>query len=289
MQSSSIVTTGKTVSNCTVKLANGTEMPAFGLGVWQSEDGTQVQNAVNAALNNGYRLVDTAAIYNNEVGCGVSIKNWLSEKNENRNKLFITSKLWNSDVREGNELKAIEKSLQNLNLAFLDLYLVHWPITGKIETGWNAMEKIYETGKARSVGVSNYHIPHLKKLAQSSKLVPHLNQVECHPFLQQTELRKYCADNNIAFQAWSPLMQGNFKNIPVLETIAMKHKKTASQIILRWNLQSNILTIPKSVTESRIIENSEIFDFELDASDLTAIAKLDCGKRFGPDPENFNF
>jgi methylglyoxal/glyoxal reductase len=279
----------KTHSDCTVQLSNGVNIPVFGLGVWQSAEGAEVENAVFSAIKNGYRLIDTAAIYENELGCGNSVAKAMKELNIARQEIFITSKLWNQDVREQTEKKAFELTLQKLQLKQLDLYLVHWPIYEKLETSWKAMEEIYETQKVRAVGVSNYHVSHLKQIAKNSKLVPHLNQIECHPFLQQKELRSYCADHGIAFQAWSPLMQGNFTGIETLEKISKKHKKSNAQIILRWNLQSNILTIPKSVKESRIIENATIFGFELDENDLKQIETLDCGKRFGPNPENFNF
>jgi methylglyoxal/glyoxal reductase len=284
-----IVTNGMTVKSCNVLLSNGVGMPAFGLGVWQTNEGKEVEEAVFWALKHGYRLIDTAAIYENETGCGNAIHAALSALKLARNDVFVTSKLWNQDIRNSQEQEAFQATLKKLKLEKLDLYLIHWPISGKLEQGWKQMESIYESGKSRAVGVSNYHIHHLKQIAKSSKLVPHVNQVECHPFLQQKDLRKYCEDNGIAFQAWSPLMQGNFKGIEALESIASKHKKTPSQVILRWNLQSNILTIPKSVREERIIENSKIFDFTLDPEDMKKIESLDCGKRFGPDPDNFNF
>ena len=151
------------------------------------------------------------------------------------------------------------------------------------------MEKIYESEKAKAVGVSNFHVAHLRQIAKSSKLLPAVNQIECHPFLQQREVRDYCKDYGIAVQAWSPLMQGNFKGIPVLDKICKKHNRTEPQILLRWNLQNNILTIPKSVHETRIVENSKIFDFALDDQDLAELASLDCGTRFGPNPDNFQF
>ena len=266
-------------------LNNDVPMPRLGLGVWQVEDGATVEKTTRFALDNGYCLIDTASIYRNEKGVGLGI----ARAGVARNLVFVTSKLWNEDIRQGNEQAAFVQSLQKLNLEYLDLYLAHWPIAEKLDSSWKALEKIYTSGKAKAVGVSNYHVPHLQQLAKTSKLVPAVNQIECHPLLQQREVRQYCKDHGIAVQAWSPLMQGQFQGIPTLEKLSIKHKKSVPQILLRWNMQSNILTIPKSANEQRILENAQIFDYALDEQDMNDIAALDCGKRFGPDPDNFNF
>ncbi len=268
-----------------VELYNGIQMPWLGLGTWQAAEGGEVETAVEFALQTGYCHIDTAAVYGNERGVGIAV----NESGIPREEIFITSKVWNSDQGYNSTLRAYDNSLKLLNTEYLDLYLIHWPVKGKYVETWNALEKIYKEGRVKAIGVSNFHIHHLEDLLKHAEVVPMVNQVEFHPYLQQKELRKYCEEHLIRFEAWSPLMQGNFKNIPLIKNLAMKYGKTEAQIILRWDIQSGAVTIPKSVRKERIKENSEIFDFELSVEDMNEINALDQNKRFGPDPDNFNF
>jgi len=268
----------------TVTLHNGVKMPIFGLGVWKVEDGAEVENAVKYAIKAGYRLIDTAAVYGNEEGVG----NAIQDSGLPRENLFITTKVWNGDQGYDSTLRAFEESMKRLKLDYLDLYLIHWPVKGKYKDTWRAMEKLYEEGRIRAIGVSNFHSHHLDDLIDSAKVVPMVNQVEFHPLLTQEELRAYCKRNKIQFEAWSPLMQGNL-DLPVLKQLGEKYGKSPAQIVLRWDIQNEVITIPKSVRESRIIENADIFDFELSEEDMEAINSLNQNKRFGSNPDNFNF
>lgn len=260
-------------------------MPRIGLGVWKSQQGGEVEAAVNSALEVGYRSIDTAAIYLNEVGVGKAI----IESGLPREQIFVTSKVWNSDQGYENTLMAIKTSLEKLKLDYLDLYLIHWPVSGKFIETWRAMEEIQNAGLARAVGVSNFMIPHLNQLLGSSELVPAVNQIEFHPYLIQQELLDFCEAKKIHIEAWSPLMQGKVNEVKVLSDIGSKYGKSAAQTVLRWNLQRNIITIPKSSNSKRIRENGDIFDFELTKTEIEKINALDKRQRFGPDPLNFNF
>lgn len=266
-------------------LHNGVKMPWFGLGVYLSEEGTEVINAVKAALKVGYRSVDTAAFYKNEEGVGQAIK----EAGVPREELFITTKVWNTDQGYQSTLVAFNESLRKLGLDYIDLYLVHWPVKGKYKETWKALETLYNEGKVRAIGVCNFQIHHLEDLLADAEIAPMVNQVECHPRLTQKELLHYCQEHNIQLEAWSPLGRGRMLDEPTLKELAAKYKKTVAQIILRWDLQSGIVTIPKSVKEHRIIENGNIFDFELSNEDIEIIDSLDRGERNGPDPDHFNF
>jgi diketogulonate reductase-like aldo/keto reductase len=274
----------KSLKDCTV-LHNGVEMPWFGLGVWQVEEGQEVIAAVKAAINAGYRSIDTAAGYGNEEGVGIAIK----ESGIPREELFITTKVKNSDQGYESTLKAFETSMKKLDLAYLDLYLVHWPVKGKYKETWGAIEKLYQDGRIRAIGVSNFQIHHLEDLMVDAEIKPMVNQVEYHPRLSQLELRNYCRKNEIQLEAWSPLMQGELIDHSLLKEIGDKYNKTAAQVILRWDIQNEVVTIPKSVKEHRIIENANIFDFELTQDDLEKINSLNEDRRIGPDPDNFNF
>ncbi|MDX8365984.1 aldo/keto reductase [Cytobacillus sp. IB215665] len=269
----------------TVSLHNGIEMPWLGLGVYKAEDGKQVIDAVKSAIRAGYRSIDTAAIYKNEEGVGQAIK----QTEVPREQLFITSKVWNSDQGFESTLRAFEDSLARLNLDYLDLYLIHWPVEGKYKETWRALEQLYKDGKVRSIGVSNFHVHHLQDLLTEAEIKPMVNQVEFHPKLLQEELRNFCREHQIQFEAWSPLMHGKLLDNELLTEIANKHNKTAAQVILRWDLQSGVVTIPKSIKEHRIIENASIFDFEITNEDMRTINDLNEDLRFGPDPDNFDF
>ncbi|KUP29141.1 MULTISPECIES: glyoxal/methylglyoxal reductase [Bacillus] len=269
----------------TVKLHNGVEMPWFGLGVFKVENGSEATESVKAAIKNGYRSIDTAAVYKNEEGVGIGIK----ESGVAREELFITSKVWNEDQGYDTTLAAFEKSLERLQLDYLDLYLIHWPGKDKYKDTWRALEKLYKDGKIRAIGVSNFQVHHLEELLKDAEIKPMVNQVEFHPRLTQKELRDYCKKQGIQMEAWSPLMQGQLLDNEVLTQIAEKYNKSVAQVILRWDLQHEVVTIPKSIKEHRIIENADIFDFELSQEDMDKIDALNQDERVGPNPDELLF
>lgn len=273
----------------TVKLNNGVEMPWFGLGVYKAQEGEEVIQAVKAAIRVGYRSIDTAAAYNNEEGVGQAIREAMEENGLSRDQIFVTSKVWNNMQGYETTLEAFETSLKKLNLEYIDLFLVHWPVKGKYKETWRALEKVYKEGKVRAIGVSNFQIHHLEDLLADAEVVPTVNQVELHPQLTQKELLKFTKEKGIVLEAWSPLGQGNLLENETLVSIGKKYGKTAAQVILRWDLQVGVITIPKSVNEGRIKENADIYDFELSAEDIAAIDALNLNQRFGSDPDNFNF
>ncbi len=260
-------------------------MPWLGFGVFQIQDGDGVEDAVQSALETGYRSIDTAAVYGNECGVGKAIR----ESNIPREDIFLTTKVWNSEQRASRTLSAFEESLERLKTNYVDLYLVHWPVSGCYLETWRVMEEIYQSGRAKAIGVSNFLIPHLEDVLRDSEIVPAVNQVEFHPYLVQPELLKFCQNHKIQFEAWSPLMQGQIVNVETVQKIAEKYQKTPAQIALRWNLQHGVVTIPKSIHPNRITENAQIFDFEISQEDMQLLDALDQGKHFGPDPANFNF
>jgi diketogulonate reductase-like aldo/keto reductase len=268
----------------TVTLNNGVKMPRMGLGVWQVDEGREVEQSVLAALRAGYRSIDTAAAYGNEVGVGKAIR----ESGIPRGELFVTTKLWNAHHGYDSTLRAHEASLKKLGLDYVDLYLIHWPVKGKYLETWRAFETLYKEGRIRAIGVSNFHIHHLEDVLEKFPTVPAVDQIELHPLLAQKELREFCAKHGIQVEAWSPLMQGRL-NIPVLADIAKKQDRKSTRLNSSRDLQSGIVTIPKSVHEARIIANADVFDFELSADEMAAIDALDKGQRLGPDPDNFNF
>jgi len=273
----------------TTILHNGVRMPWFGLGVFKVEEGTEVVHAVKTAIKHGYRSIDTAAIYGNEEGVGQGIREGLAASSLSREDLFVTSKVWNADQGYETTLAAFETSLEKLGLDYLDLYLIHWPVAGKYKETWRALETLYKAGRIRAIGVSNFQIHHLQDLMKEAEIKPMVNQVEYHPRLTQVELQTFCREQGIQFEAWSPLMQGQLLEDPELQEIASKYGKSIAQVILRWDLQQGVVTIPKSIKEHRIIENAAIFDFELTAEDMSRIDALNENHRVGPDPDNFDF
>ncbi|MGI5403896.1 aldo/keto reductase [Streptomyces sp. CA-135486] len=270
-----------------ISLNNGVAMPQLGFGVWQVPD-DEAAKAVGLALAAGYRSIDTAAIYENEEGTGRAV----AASGIAREELFITTKLWNSEQGYDSTLRAFDASLDKLGLDHIDLYLIHWPVPSKgayVDT-YKAFEKIYADGRAKAIGVSNFLPEHLTRLIEETSIVPAVNQIELHPQLQQEELRAFHAQHGIKTEAWSPLGQGRgLLEVPTVVAIARKHERTPAQVVLRWHLQIGNVVIPKSVTPSRIEENIDVFGFELDAEDMSALAALDEGKRLGPDPATFDY
>jgi diketogulonate reductase-like aldo/keto reductase len=265
-------------------LNNGVRMPWLGLGVFQVEDGEEVIRSVRDALEIGYRSLDTAAGYHNETGVGTAIK----QSGIPRDQLFITTKLANKDQGYESTLRAFEESRRKLDLDYIDLYLIHWPGKDKFKDTWRAFEKLQKDGYIRAIGVSNFNIHHLETLKQDSDTIPTVNQVEFHPLLNQQELLQYCKRERIQLEAWSPIMKGNL-NLPQITEMATKHGKTPAQIVLRWDLQHEVVTIPKSVHQERIQENANIFDFTLSEEDMKAIDQMNQDHRFGPDPDKLIF
>jgi 2,5-diketo-D-gluconate reductase A len=268
----------------TVALRDDVKIPQLGFGVFQvpPED---TQEVVEEALASGYRHVDTAAAYRNEAGVGAA----LAATGLDRDEVFVTTKLWNSEQGYDSTLAAFDKSLERLGLDRVDLYLIHWPMPTEdryLDT-WRAFERIQDEGRARSIGVSNFRIEDLERLQREADRMPTVNQIELHPQLQQCALRTWHGENGIVTEAWSPLAQGALLEDETIVTIAAHHEKTPAQTILRWHLQVGNVVIPKSVTPERIRENIEIFDFELSEDDMAAIARLDSVERIGPDPATF--
>ncbi|WP_301171402.1 aldo/keto reductase [Brevibacillus nitrificans] len=273
----------------TTTLYNGVKMPWLGLGVFKVEEGAVVVDAVRTAIRNGYRSIDTAAIYGNEEGVGEGIRLGMKDAGIAREDLFITSKVWNSDLGYESTLAAYETSLKKLGLDYLDLYLIHWPVEGKYKEAWRALETIYKEGRVKAIGVSNFHVHHLEDLMKDAEMKPMIDQIEFHPRLTQKELQAFCRENGIQMEAWSPLMQGQLLDHPVLKEIAERHQKSVAQVIIRWDLQNGVVTIPKSIKEHRIVENADVFNFELSADDMAKIDALNENFRVGPDPDNFDF
>lgn len=268
----------------TVTLNNGVEIPQLGFGVFQIPD-DETTAAVTAALETGYRHIDTAAIYGNETGVGRA----LTASGLPRDELFITTKVWNDDQGYDNTLRAFDTSLAALGLDYLDLYLIHWPTPARdlYPDTWRAIERLAEEGRIRAAGVSNFQRAHLQRLLDNSALVPAINQIELHPGLQQNELRAFHTEHDITTEAWSPLAQGAVLDDPAITTISERTGKSPAQVVLRWHLQLGNVVIPKSVTPSRIRENIDVFDFELSDADMSTIATADRNLRTGPHPDQF--
>jgi len=265
-------------------------MPVIGFGVFRVQEGGEVVSAVEWALHSGYRLIDTAMMYRNEEGVGKAI----AEAGIPREEIFVTTKLWNTDQGYESALKAVDASLAKLGLEYVDLYLIHWPTASpdltislnKREETWRAMEEIYDARKAKVIGVSNYTIAHLEEMKKYAKIPPAVNQVEFHPFLYQKELLKYCKENGIQLEAHSPFAEGTGEENEKVNSIAEKHGKTSSQILLRWSMQHGVIPIPKSVHKERIQENIQVFDFKLSGKEMRILDSLNTNLHVRSDPTN---
>ena len=274
----------ETTISQTITLANGVEMPRLGYGVFRVKDHDECVQGVAEALKAGYRAIDTAAIYGNEEAVGEAIK----ASGIAREELFITTKLWNADQGYDTTLKAFDISLKKLGLDYVDLYLTHWPKPQLVDT-YKAIERLYEEKLIRVPGVSNHHQHHLEQVFANCNVKPMVNQIECHPSLSQDSLRAFCAQHNIAVTSWAPLGTGIVFTHPVVKQLATKYGKSPAQIVLRWHLEIGNITIPKSVTPERIVENLNIFDFSLATDEVAAITALNTFHRTGSDPDNFDF
>ncbi len=265
-------------------LNNDKKIPAIGFGTWKIWPNKRAQNSVASALENGYRLVDTARIYGNEKGVGKAV----IESNIPREEIFVTTKLWNHDQGYDKALKAFDGSLERLGLDYVDLYLIHWPATGKRRDSWRALEEIYQSGRAKAIGVSNYTVKHLEELLSECQVSPMLNQVEFHPFIyeDQKELLAYCTEKGIILEAYSPLAHATRMDDSIITQIANDHGKSNAQVILRWCIQQGTVPLPKSSNQKHIAENFNIFDFELSLPEVTAISSLSDGSRTCWDPSD---
>lgn len=266
-----------------LKMNNGREIYQFGLGVWQG--GAETKEAVLAALKAGYRHIDTAAIYKNEEAVGEAIR----ESGIKREELFITTKLWNQDMRDHKVEEAFELSLKKLGLDYVDLYLIHWPVKGEYINSYKIMEKLYESGRTKAIGVSNFKTHHLQDLLDNTSIVPAVNQMEFNPQMQDNEILNMCREKGIVFESWSPLGSGACLKDDTIMEIGKKYNKSVAQVIIRWILQKGIVVFPKSVNEGRIKENADVFDFELSADEIKIMDSLNKNLRTGSDPDTFAF
>ncbi|WSU46043.1 aldo/keto reductase [Streptomyces sp. NBC_01089] len=270
----------------TISLNNGVQIPQLGFGVFQIEP-ADTRAATLAALETGYRHIDTAEMYGNEKEVGEAVR----DSGLAREDVFVTSKLNNGFHAHDDALKAFDRTLAELRFDYLDLFLIHWPLpdVGDFVETWRAMEEIYRSGRAKAIGVSNFQPHHVRRLLQETEIVPAVNQIEVHPYLAQDEVRAFGAGHRIATEAWSPIAQGKVLDDPTITGIARRVGRTPAQVTLRWHIQRNDIVFPKSVTRSRVEENFALFDFELTEADMAAITGLDRGERTGPDPDTFNY
>ena len=266
----------------TIEMNNGVKIPLLGLGTYLSESGSVAEKAVKSALDIGYRHIDTARFYNNEESIGKAVRTHIIHRKE----IFVTTKLWNSDHGYKQALEAFEGSLNRLDIEYIDLFLIHWPVEKLRNETWKALEKVYKEGKCKAIGVSNYTVRHLKELLEVCEIKPVINQVEFHPFLFQKELMEYCRKNDILLEGYSPFAKGKRLNDPRLEPLAKKYNKTNAQIIVRWHLQHEVVVIPKSSNTERIKENSEVYDFNISEEDMNYINSLNENYRCTWDPTN---
>lgn len=267
----------------TTVLNNGCEMPVLGLGVYKTKNGREVIDSIHYALEAGYRHIDTASYYENEEGVGKAVRS----ADIAREEIFITTKVWIDDQGYDNTIKAFNTSLKKLNLEYVDLYLIHWPVPKEYSESWKALEKLYKEGRIKAIGLSNSLQHHIEEICNICEIKPMVLQNEFHPRLVQQELLDFCRIKGIQYEAWAPLMRGRILNNEVITGLAEKYYRTPAQILIRWDLQKGVVTIPKSVHKERIIENSKVFDFVLAEEDVQLIDALDREERTGAHPDNF--
>jgi methylglyoxal/glyoxal reductase len=263
-----------------LKLNTGAEIPQIGLGVWQAPSGEVTRDAVTAALKFGYRHIDTARIYGNEADVGAAVR----ASGIPREQIFVTTKLWNEDQGYERALRAFDASLKRLGLEYVDLYLLHWPVAGQRLHSWRAVERVHEDGRARSIGVSNFLVPHLEELLGQAKVAPAVNQIELTPFLQRRDTCALCAEHGIVVESYSPLTHGKRLDHPVVVGVAREVGKTPAQVLLRWGIQHGYVVLPKSTQPARIAENGSVFDFSLDEAAMARLDALEEGLATGWDP-----
>jgi diketogulonate reductase-like aldo/keto reductase len=263
-----------------IKLSSGTAIPPIGFGTWRMKDHDEAVNAVSAALASGYRHIDTAQIYRNEQFVGEAV----ASSGIPRDQVFITTKIWSGNLAVGDLPQSFDESLETLRTDYVDLLLMHWPITGLRGPAWHEMERLHDEGRAKAIGVSNFTVRHLKELLAEAKVKPAVNQIELHVFLQQPELVRFCQDHDIVVEAYSPLVHGERLDAPTISEIAKKHGKSATQIMLRWTVEVGAVPLPKSTHPDHIKANLDIFDFALDADDMAKIKTLDDNFRTCDDP-----
>lgn len=270
------------MKHSTTSLSNGFTIPQYGFGTFQLTNDV-AESAVTTALEAGYRLIDTASMYQNETEVGNAIRS----SGLSRDDIIITTKAWNDEQGFENTLQAFERSKKRLGLDWIDIYLIHWARPDTFVDTWRALEKLYEEGAVKAIGVCNFYERDMKKLLDHSSVAPMLNQIEIHPWLTVESIREFCRKHSIAVESWGPLARAKRLDEQLLQDIAKKYDKTSAQVILRWHLQSDLIAIPRSSNPGRIKENYDIFDFELDDSEMKAIDNLDAGMRTGPHPEHF--
>ncbi len=274
-------------------LHNGVKIPCIGFGTWQIPNGEAATTIVKEAIACGYRHIDTASAYENEESVGKAVR----ESGVPREQLFITSKLWNSDHGYDNALRAFDMSLKRLDMEYLDLYLIHWPVPVNQKTDyiqlnretWRAFEKLYREGRVKAIGVSNFMVHHLQEILEGSEVKPMVNQIELHPEYTQQEVVEFCKNSNILIEAWSPLMQGRIFQLPLVRELAEKYGRSVSQIAVRWFVQKGIIPLPKASGKEHILQNADVFGFELQKEDMDKLDALKGIGRIGPDPDNINF
>lgn len=269
--------------NSTVTLNNGARIPWVGFGVFQTEPGEETHRSVSIALRVGYRAVDTASYYRNEEDVGRAIR----DSGLSPEEVYVTTKVWNDEQGYDSTLKAFAASKKRLGIGKVDLYLVHWPVTGRYKDTWRALEKLYRDGEVGAIGVSNFKVHHLEELLEDAEVKPVINQVEFHPFLLQPDLLEYCDRQQIQVEAWSPLTRARFLDNPVIQEVARAHGRSPAQVLIRWDLQHRVVTLPRSTKENHIRENAQVFDFELTGEEMKKLDALDSGTRIGPDPDSF--